>query len=146
MLHLLQGDTRLFNYADNLIVFYRQGPRLGAVRGLTWLRRAWPSFETLHQRLTLALLKCSPECHTLIRSCILSLQPSYIRLTSWVVTQLVCNLQCFAAIHGESGSCFATVWGYKAASVSTFKNIKLHSSLATCHRKESKGALWYSEV
>lgn len=40
-------------------------------------------------RLAMALLMCSPKSHTLIRSCILSLQPSHIWLTSRVVTQLV---------------------------------------------------------
>lgn len=88
MLHLVQADTRLLNYFDNLIALYCQGPMPRAARGSTRFRRAWSCFETgnLHQGLTLALLMSRTKCHKLIKSCILSLQPSNIWLTSCVVT------------------------------------------------------------
>lgn len=34
--HLAQRDTCVFNYVDNLIAFYGQGPRLMAVGGSAW--------------------------------------------------------------------------------------------------------------
>lgn len=38
VLHLVQGDTCVFNYVDNLIAFQSQGPRLMAVGGSAWFR------------------------------------------------------------------------------------------------------------
>ena len=112
VLHLVQGDTCLFNYVDNLITFYSQGPRLRVWGGSPfrhgWELRAW----NLHQGMTLALLKSGLKCYILFTGCILSCQPSYIRLLSWVVTQLVYYLWYFATLHSDSGSCFPSVKGY----------------------------------
>lgn len=89
MLYLVQADTRLFNYFDNLIAFYCQGPMLRAMKGSTRFRRALSYFETGISTTLARLIMSSTKCHNLIRSCILSLQPSNIRLTSYVVTQLI---------------------------------------------------------
>lgn len=98
--------------------------------------------DDLLQTQTLALLMISCKCHTFIRSCILSLQSFYNVLYSWYTY----HLWHFDMLHSSSESCCASVWGYKVAFASPVPELKLHSSLATCHRQESKDTFWYAEL
>lgn len=74
----------------------------------------------------------------LVRNCVLSSQPSYIQLLSYVATQLVHILWYYATLHSHIRSYFATVYGYKVAPLSTVLELELHNSLATCPETKAK--------